>query len=174
MSDYNPYPSGRDSPGRRRPLPSVNGQQSAPSPGYPTPNQGYAPYMSQPPRPGTYSTTSAESLPYVPYPPPGQQFVPQGSTQTIYSDHPHPASVDGYSAPNQHGNFQPGYQQPAPAGIMMAGDSYLANGSPQPLRARKTTIRHIPLTPEGNLVIDVPVPDRVLYNAKHQLGDEVC
>ena len=41
-----------------------------------------------------------------------------------------------------------------------------------PANLRKPTIRHIPLTPEGNLVIDVPVPDRVLSNAKFQSGDE--
>lgn len=53
------------------------------------------------------------------------------------------------------------------------------NGSSQSLLAsgpkaqvRKPTIRHIPLTPEGNLVVDVPVPDRVLSNAKYQSGDE--
>ena len=37
---------------------------------------------------------------------------------------------------------------------------------------RKATVRIIPLTPQGNLVIDVQVPDRVLQNAKHQKGDE--
>ena len=51
-----------------------------------------------------------------------------------------------------------------------SSQSLMSNG-PQ-LTARKPTIRHIPLTPEGNLVVDVPVPDRVLANAKYQSGDE--
>ncbi|KAL5039483.1 chitin synthase [Batrachochytrium dendrobatidis JEL423] len=38
--------------------------------------------------------------------------------------------------------------------------------------ARKRTVRNIPLTPQGNLVIDVPVPDRVLQMGKIGSGEE--
>ncbi|KAL2914904.1 hypothetical protein HK105_205648 [Polyrhizophydium stewartii] len=38
--------------------------------------------------------------------------------------------------------------------------------------SRKRTVRNIPLTPQGNLVIDVPVPDRILQMGKYSSGDE--
>ena len=37
---------------------------------------------------------------------------------------------------------------------------------------RKRTVRVIPLTPQGNLVIDVPVADRVSKMGKYSVGDE--
>jgi chitin synthase len=37
---------------------------------------------------------------------------------------------------------------------------------------RKRTVRQIPLTPQGNLVIDVPVADRVIKMGKYSDGDE--
>ncbi|KAJ3347998.1 Chitin synthase, class 1, partial [Kappamyces sp. JEL0680] len=37
---------------------------------------------------------------------------------------------------------------------------------------RKRTVRQIPLTPQGNLVIDVPVADRVAKMGKYASGDE--
>jgi chitin synthase len=52
------------------------------------------------------------------------------------------------------------------------GSANTFRGSSKSLLSDKPTIRHIPLTPEGNLVVDVPVPDRVLSNAKYQSGDE--
>ena len=56
--------------------------------------------------------------------------------------------------------------------MALGSASTIAMSPSTPVRLRKPTIRHIPLTPEGNLVIDVPVPDRVLYNAKYLAGDE--
>lgn len=38
--------------------------------------------------------------------------------------------------------------------------------------ARKRTVKNIPLTAQGHLVIDIPVPDRVLHMGKFQTGDE--
>ena len=37
---------------------------------------------------------------------------------------------------------------------------------------RKPTVRQIPLTPQGNLVIDVPVANRVMSMGKFKEGDE--
>ncbi|KAI8914752.1 chitin synthase-domain-containing protein [Powellomyces hirtus] len=38
--------------------------------------------------------------------------------------------------------------------------------------ARKRTVRKIPLTPQGNLVLDIPVSDRVLQNGKYRSEEE--
>ena len=40
----------------------------------------------------------------------------------------------------------------------------------QPIR--KPTVRHIPLTRQGNLVLNVPVPDRVLQNQDGKIDEE--
>ncbi|KAJ3293280.1 Chitin synthase, class 2 [Borealophlyctis nickersoniae] len=45
-------------------------------------------------------------------------------------------------------------------------------GMPAAFLNRKRTVRNIPLTPQGNLVIDVPVPDRVLGVGKFRTGEE--
>lgn len=37
---------------------------------------------------------------------------------------------------------------------------------------RKPTVRHIPLTRQGNLVLNVPVPDRVLQNQDNHTDEE--
>jgi len=37
---------------------------------------------------------------------------------------------------------------------------------------RKPTVRHIPLTRQGNLVLNVPVPDKVLKHQDNQLDEE--
>lgn len=40
------------------------------------------------------------------------------------------------------------------------------------LLRKKTVRRNIQLTPQGNLVIDIPVPDRVVKAGRFQTGDE--
>lgn len=67
-------------------------------------------------------------------------------------------------------NLQPMNMRSSSALTFSGSSQSMSHGSQGP--ARKPTIRHIPLTPEGNLVVDVPVPDRVLSNAKYQSGDE--
>ncbi|KND00536.1 uncharacterized protein SPPG_04845 [Spizellomyces punctatus DAOM BR117] len=57
------------------------------------------------------------------------------------------------------------FQGPPPGG-------YSAPSVNNAYASRKRTVRKIPLTPQGNLVIDIPVPDRVLSNAKLRTGEE--
>jgi chitin synthase len=45
-------------------------------------------------------------------------------------------------------------------------------GQPMAQMVRKRTVRQIPLTPQGNLVIDVPVADRVSKMGKFSVGTE--
>ena len=113
-------------------------------------------------------------------------YVPPPTTSypaQPFSNHGYAPSVTSYPLPHQ-GSNQTIYAPPDPAltytdyNMQNKIDQVMDNpisvyGMPmQPLRARKATVRHIPLTPEGNLVIDIPVPDRVLYSAKYQNGDE--
>ncbi|KAJ3220523.1 Chitin synthase, class 2 [Clydaea vesicula] len=60
------------------------------------------------------------------------------------------------------------YHQQHP--LMNPAPSQLSSSSnPQP---RKKAIKHIQLTPQGNLVIDIPVPEKVLNQGKFRQGDE--
>jgi chitin synthase len=95
-----------------------------------------------------------------------QQYgPPQGEQQR------RPSGFDG--PPQSYiGPPQGGQRNPVQSMILPSNSALTFNGSSQSLLNRKPTIRHIPLTPEGNLVVDVPVPDRVLANAKYQSGDE--
>ncbi|KAJ3275492.1 Chitin synthase, class 2 [Terramyces sp. JEL0728] len=75
------------------------------------------------------------------------------------------SAVSGYSGAYSQRPAQP-YQQPA-----NYGQQYDAP-PPQQQYGRKRTVRQIPLTPQGNLVIDVPVADRVAKLGKYSTGDE--
>jgi hypothetical protein len=127
-------------------------------------------------------------------PPPMSSSSVSDVYQPFEYAHPHPGSIHHHqdlpplqggpstSTLNVNNNYstynldQTGYIPGSPLGpyppTAQTGSLQLMPMMGNPLRARKATIRHIPLTPEGNLVIDVPVPDRVLYNAKYRSGDE--
>ena len=99
----------------------------------------------------------------------------------------HPREQDNMSGPYQYGPPQARPPMNLRNNDPMYNSAHTFHGSSQSIMSsssdshqpqqvaqmkKKPTIRHIPLTPEGNLVIDVPVPDRVLSNAKYQSGDE--
>jgi chitin synthase len=108
------------------------------------------------------------------------QQAPYGQPQVPYQSSP---------APYQY--QQPSYQQPAPNYQRQQAQPY---GRPQqqmppmqqqmppmqqqmpqkqmPAVVRKRTVRQIPLTPQGNLVIDVPVAERVSKMGKYAVGTE--
>ena len=107
----------------------------------------------------------------------GYQGAPEEEQQRRPSGLNGPAQ--GYQGPQQGGQMNPaqsmdlGRDDKSDHSFLTfdgSSESLVSNGSQ--IKNRKKTIRHIPLTPEGNLVVDVPVPDRVLANAKYQSGDE--
>ena len=90
---------------------------------------------------------------------------PQGYPQQSYQ----PSNVGGYAPVPQ----QLAYVPPPASEASFVPPSVVGRNVPQNnALMRKRTLRLIPLTPQGNLVIDVPVPDRVLKMAKFNTGEE--
>jgi chitin synthase len=132
-------------------------------------------YSTRPPMSSTSVSDIYQPFEYAhpPHHPASLQDLPQlqggPSTTTLNM----PPGGGGGNYPSNYSLDQPGFIPGSPYPPMaQTGSLQLMPTMGNPLRARKATIRHIPLTPEGNLVIDVPVPDRVLYNAKYRSGDE--
>jgi len=102
-------------------------------------------FVRQPSADTIYSTPTTPGTPYEAYPPPHSQYQQMMPTPT--SEYSNQYRSDDY----------PRYRDPyAPGGPL----------------ARKRTVRHIELTAQGNLVIDIPVPERVLQFGKYTTGDE--
>ncbi|KAJ1535719.1 Chitin synthase, class 2, partial [Nowakowskiella sp. JEL0078] len=76
-----------------------------------------------------------------------------------------------FAAPQDPYGSQAQYNSPGPNMMPLPNQGYLG---PAPARGLpyKKTIRQIQLTPQGNLVIDIPVPDRVLQGGRFQKGEE--
>ena len=105
---------------------------------------------------------------------PPQQLPPrQKSFDTAIS----PGSSASQIPPYGQGYPQNYPPNPAQYNPQMSPPQVLMQQRPAPSATssgfvRKRTVRQIPLTPQGNLVIDVPVADRVVKMGKYNIGDE--
>ncbi|KAJ3153886.1 Chitin synthase, class 2 [Geranomyces variabilis] len=139
--------------------------QNAPSS---SPRQPYSPQvvrqdMPQPsPRSGSGSQYRND-LPYVP--PAAGPMHPLGG-QGGYSRPPEAYQNDPYD-PRSY----PGPPPPPVSGFLGQPGGFIGGG-PNPEFQRKRTVRKIPLTPQGNLVLEIPVSDRVLNNGKYRSEEE--
>ncbi|KAJ3165170.1 Chitin synthase, class 2, partial [Irineochytrium annulatum] len=138
--------------------PPAQGQMSPPNPrgpGAPPPGPGGPPRGYNGP-PGAYTAPppnayggAPSSNPYGATPPPGGPSGPYGST-------PPPSNP---------------YGVPSPSTAPLSRDPN-APGAPAGLNIRKRNLRQVELTAQGNLVIDVPVPDKVRQLSKYRGEDE--
>ncbi|KAJ3051351.1 Chitin synthase, class 2 [Rhizophlyctis rosea] len=106
------------------------------------------------------------------HPVPPQRFPPGPGSHVGYggqSPSPHPMGGRPGPPPHPHHPLQ-GHPPQHPIDIDI--QHYRGPPMADQMLARKRTVRNIPLTPQGNLVIDVPVPDRVLGMGKLQNGEE--
>lgn len=106
-----------------------------------------------------------------------QPAVPSPASQMPSPYQPQPIQQQPYQSPPIQ---QQPYQSP-PVSRAQNADPYLLRQnqgmmSPPPNTQvgyiRKRTVKQIPLTPQGNLVIDVPVAARVSKMGKYGVGDE--
>ncbi|KAJ3011050.1 Chitin synthase, class 2 [Thoreauomyces humboldtii] len=126
---------------------------------------------SQHPSPRSAYSGSERSLPYAApaaeHPLHNPNALPE-RRQDAYRQQEQP-----YSAPRMYAPPPP----PAPSGFL-GGPLQFAGHPPMPMGngpdpfTRKRTVRKIPLTPQGNLVLDIPVSERVLNNGKFRDEEE--
>ena len=89
--------------------------------------------------------------------------------------HQYHQASSGYSQPTPQQQYSPSIQSqhhiphysasfPPPQQQQYAAAPSFVSQQPQQhdLMRKRTVVKHIQLTPQGNLVIDIPVPDRVL------------
>ncbi|KAI8929496.1 chitin synthase-domain-containing protein [Entophlyctis helioformis] len=150
-------PQMRAYPNQGQPPPGMRPQQPPPSAGSYGPAPG--PYGGGPGGPG------------------GAVYPPQPGPYSQPPSRSYGAPSAGSAAPYAQPQQGPGVSfAPMPAGSTSSGSvaPYVGpQGAAAPVAiSRKRTVRSIPLTPQGNLVIDVPVPDRVLQMGKIAEGDE--
>lgn len=147
----------------QQPLPQQQQQEvhyAPSSTGAPPSEMGFRPYYAP------SSTASLQTIQQGPTSP-----IPYGGrTSVVYAPPGARPMTQLYVSDPNIPIASPAYALGSTVGLGSAATIAMAPSTP--VRMRKPTIRHIPLTPEGNLVIDVPVPDRVLYNAKYLVGDE--
>ncbi|KAJ3160813.1 Chitin synthase, class 2 [Geranomyces michiganensis] len=127
---------------------------------------------------GSGSQYRNNDLPYVP-PAAGPMHPlsagPPGGGGGQYGSRPQdPYQNDPYDPRSYPGPPPP----PAVSGFLggQPGNGYIGGGGlgggPNMDFQRKRTVRKIPLTPQGNLVLEIPVSDRVLNNGKYRTEEE--
>ncbi|KAJ1332905.1 hypothetical protein BSLG_008532 [Batrachochytrium salamandrivorans] len=148
-----PAPSGPNPANSNRSNQSSVGHRQSPSPGYNGGRQPGYPPNSQPA--------------YVPYTP--SQFQGNNSPPSSFNSGSNYGSMPQMGAPiGPHS----GVSFSIPHATAMKGSISPMPSLTATAIARKRTVRNIPLTPQGNLVIDIPVPDRVLHMGKISTGEE--
>ncbi|KAJ2960881.1 hypothetical protein NQZ79_g3856 [Umbelopsis isabellina] len=156
--------------------------------------------MSYRPPPQQRSPTSPYSTQHGHYSPPATSPASRYPPQQQYNGHPPPQrqytgtptnyspQVTGYFEDDRAGLLQ--HSAPAPASTPYGGYNHPLerNGPPPPMDSRvriqpdtmrgeprklgyRKTVRHVELT-QGNLVLDCPVPDKLLRNVKYTTGEE--
>ncbi|KAI8816432.1 chitin synthase-domain-containing protein [Fimicolochytrium jonesii] len=146
-------------------------------------------YAQQPPRqqmPQVPARSNSQPYQMQPSPPPQAQFPsprPYGGSERSYTGS---ASASGRSqagsahplSPHVPPQAGPAYNDPrafgSPNGFLGQNPNAPGMGGYAPIDylPRKKTVRKIPLTPQGNLVVDIPVSDKVLSNGKHRQEEE--
>ncbi|KAI9093812.1 chitin synthase-domain-containing protein [Phlyctochytrium arcticum] len=142
----------------------------------PAPRHPQHPQNVAPPRSYTNGSEVSSVAPY--------RVAPMPSPMPPHMQQPRAYSPGSNASGSPRGYGAPGvqYNPPSPAPMHplnnmphSAVDMNYNGFPPGPsggYAARKRTVRKIPLTPQGNLVIDIPVPDRVLQSGKFRSGEE--
>ncbi|KAJ3006591.1 Chitin synthase, class 2 [Thoreauomyces humboldtii] len=144
-SNVSNSPSFRSQPG------SGTMQMASPSP------------RAYPPRSASGGSDRGGPLPYMPPP-------AAGNRPNEYRN-PEPfVDPRAYVPPPPPAGYTPG--PPPPAGFLGPQQSQFSGAPREDPFSRKRTVRKIPLTPQGNLVLDIPVSDRVLNNGKFRDEEE--